>query len=338
MCIAVYIPKNKNISNEVIRNCFANNPDGAGVMWQDATTGKVHIQKGFFTEEALIKAFREIPQNVNRGLHCRIATSGKISSQCCHPFPITKDIKKMGKAEQIVDSAVIHNGIIPFCTPHEGLLSPFSDTMIFARDYLYPLGDKVNTIAFKNLFEESNSSKLCIFRPNQQVTLVGKWIEDGGVFYSNDGYKDTWHMYYYGKGYGINGKNWWATDNKASKVLPYVSPIEDDDDDIDISSLFFYIPDEGVPYSAMEMKHIIENIVSELDDYACVPDEDSLWETVSTETDGFSFTVDVLQTPPNNIVAGYRYYLYNELVGGDYNPEDEFDMVLVQEELDEIEK
>ena len=189
MCIAVYIPEKKNLTDQQIKNCFANNPDGAGIMWQE--NGKVHIQKGFFKVEELIKAFREIPITVPRGLHCRIATSGKISTECCHPFPIIKDIKSMGRAECIVDSAVIHNGVISFCTPHEGLLSPFSDTMVFARDFLYPMGNKINTQAFKILFEQSNTSKLLIFNKDK-IIRMGTWIEDGGVYFSNSGYKDTW--------------------------------------------------------------------------------------------------------------------------------------------------
>ena len=312
MCIAVYIPEKKNLTDQQIKNCFANNPDGAGIMWQE--NGKVHIQKGFFKVEELIKAFREIPITVPRGLHCRIATSGKISTECCHPFPIIKDIKSMGRAECIVDSAVIHNGVISFCTPHEGLLSPFSDTMVFARDFLYPMGNKINTQAFKILFEQSNTSKLLIFNKDK-IIRMGTWIEDGGVYFSNTGYKDIWKMVttYYNRTPIYSSSSYTDTgilnnpcDVPLDDTYPYF------DEDIEVKHLFFYRTIIG-EYTYDKAYNDLDKICNELDDDFCIPEIEGAYETLSVMSnkngDSFvSFTIEVLREPTNHeSIAGYSW-------------------------------
>ena len=313
MCIAVYIPAERDLTDQQIKNCFANNPDGAGLMWQE--NGKVHIKKGFFKVEELIKAFREIPITVARGLHCRIATSGKISTECCHPFPIIKDIKAMGRAECIVDSAVIHNGIISFCTPHEGLLSPFSDTMVFTRDFLYAMGNKINTYAFKKLFEESNTSKLLVFNKDK-ILRMGTWVEEGGVYFSNSGYKDTWKMYeapysrpeYYScfTDTGLLKNNPCAVQEEMPLDGTY--PYFDDE----IKHIFFYKTIVG-NYSYEDAYMDVEDICQTLEEDFCIPDIECAYNTLSVinnkNGDSFvSFTVDTLKEPTDNKkICGYAW-------------------------------
>lgn len=309
MCIAVYIPKHQNISDEIIRNCFANNPDGAGIMYQKA--GKVTIKKGFFNVDALIKAFREIPTKYHRALHCRIATSGKISTQCCHPFPITDDLKQMGLAEQTVNGAVIHNGVISFCTPHEGLLSPWSDTMIFTQQYLHYLGDMVLGKQFKKLFEEASTSKLLIFK-GKKIALVGRWVEDDGVFYSNTGYKSNYKLYY-GKG---NKKA--IAKTAYPSYYPYSYGYGDDYYEItssttdtygDVKQLGFCIEKK----ENLDIDNLMEDIVDELVKLGCVPDRFSCYETYTESKDEYIFEVSVLKSPPSDTILGYEYYTMSEI-------------------------
>ena len=95
MCIAIYIPAGKDIKDEQIKNAFANNSDGAGVMHYDRL-GQVHYTKGFMDVDSLINYWRKSTSSkYPRAIHCRIATSGKISKGCCHPFPITDDLDDM---------------------------------------------------------------------------------------------------------------------------------------------------------------------------------------------------------------------------------------------------
>ena len=63
MCIAIYVPTGKNIKDEQIRNAFANNGDGAGVMHYDKY-GRVNYTKGFMNVESLLAYWhnnRQVP-------------------------------------------------------------------------------------------------------------------------------------------------------------------------------------------------------------------------------------------------------------------------------------
>lgn len=297
MCIAVYIPKNQDVTDEIIKNCFENNPDGAGIMYQK--DGKVHIQKGFFKVEELIQAFRQVPITLDRAIHCRIATSGKISAECCHPFPITNDMKKMGRKTQTVNAAVIHNGTISFCSPNEGIKAPFSDTMLFTKEYLYPFGNLVMNTPFKKLFEESNSSKLLIFK-NERVALIGKWIEDNGVFYSNTGYKPKWRAVY---GYGYDWENYFKTHpikdgntNTKSKTDPY--------EEYWGTHILSFVCDKKLN---TDPEKVMDSILEELNVQNCYPDEFSAYETFDEQEKTFSFEVEVMSLPVLTKVLGYEY-------------------------------
>lgn len=312
MCIAIYIPKNKNISNTIIENCFANNPDGAGIMWQQG--GKVHIRKGFFSVEQLIEAFRKVPQNLNRGLHCRIATSGKISTTCCHPFPITGKIKDMGFAEQEVDGAVIHNGVISFCTPNEGLNAPYSDTMLFTKDYLNKLGDLVFGNAFKKLFEEASTSKLLIFKKDK-VAMIGKWIEDNGVFYSNNGYKSNWKRYWSKSADSYGGYEYYGYSDYSNygKLGSYYAPNAKLSKAEDSSEFGYEITFYGVKQVGKDPQDEMDKILNELERTGCYPDSFTAYETFSEMENTFSFDVTVLHLPRGK-VAGHTWYIFDETI------------------------
>ena len=121
MCIIAYLKKGKDISDERIRFMFKANPDGAGIMWKPRNTSNVEIHKGFMDVDELIAAYREIPKNCERAIHMRIATAGKVSTDCCHPFPVRKKVGSMRNAIDNADIALMHNGIIDYCNPKNGL-------------------------------------------------------------------------------------------------------------------------------------------------------------------------------------------------------------------------
>ena len=117
MCIAIYVPTGKNIKDEQIRNAFSNNRDGAGVMHYDKY-GRVQYSKGFMNVESLLAYWHNnTTDKYPRAIHCRIATSGKISKGCCHPFPITDDLDVMLKSHgKSKTGCLIHNGVFNIAT------------------------------------------------------------------------------------------------------------------------------------------------------------------------------------------------------------------------------
>lgn len=201
MCIAIYIPAGKDIKDEQIKNAFANNSDGAGVMHYDRL-GQVHYTKGFMDVDSLINYWRKSTSSkYPRAIHCRIATSGKISKGCCHPFPITDDLDDMLKPSGIgMNGCLIHNGVFHKYTPKEGMLSKYSDTMIFTQKVMYPLHTILHNGGVEELLDDM-TSRVLVFLPNFEVHKYGTWKfnEENGFYASNDTYsygKTDWKRWY----------------------------------------------------------------------------------------------------------------------------------------------
>lgn len=189
MCIIAYAPKGAQIKEETIRIMFEGNPDGAGIMWKPTDNSKVEIRKGFMKVEDLIKAYSEIPVECDKAIHCRIATSGSISAACCHPFPVRAKTSAMKQTKDSAAIALMHNGMIDYCTPRQGMKAPYSDTMLFAAKYLYPAQKMLDCEWLTTLIEESTTSRLLIMREFGETIMLGSWQFSDGVYFSNGNYK-----------------------------------------------------------------------------------------------------------------------------------------------------
>ena len=191
MCIIVYAPKDISISKETLENCFDNNPDGSGFMYQ--TNDSVFIQKGFMSFPAFWRAWSSVPETADRIAHFRIATSGKISEGVCHPFPIVENFNEMRKTKVHSPIAFVHNGILSRYTPKDHLKSDYSDTMAFCQLALDPLKDQLDNVALQDLIEETGS-RFAIMWPDK-VALLGSFEQKDGCFFSNGTYKYSYKSY-----------------------------------------------------------------------------------------------------------------------------------------------
>lgn len=199
MCIIAYLPKDATISEDTIKTMFEGNPDGAGLMWKVDEKTPVQIRKGFMKVDDLIKAYNDIPTSCERAIHCRIATAGKVSVACCHPFPVRQKVGAMKSAKDKADIALMHNGVIGYANPPQGIKSDYSDSMNFAAKFLYPLRKELDKECIRTLIEESTTSRLLIMRESADTIMLGNWIYDDGVYYSNDSYLSAskrWSKYY----------------------------------------------------------------------------------------------------------------------------------------------
>lgn len=194
MCIIVYKPAGIPLPNyNILFNCFDSNPDGTGYMYQDHNSKKVIINKGFMSFDSFITAIENLSNNIditasNLVMHFRYATQGSINSANCHPFPITDKVKQLQQSTITANTAMVHNGVIPFCSDYNNK-NKLSDTQIFIRDYLSKMDNStLFNPAVLALIEESTSSKF-IFMDNSRIEMLGRFIEDKGIFYSNDTYK-----------------------------------------------------------------------------------------------------------------------------------------------------
>lgn len=198
MCICVEKPAGiKFPGKKTLKTCFDNNPDGAGYMYP--FKDRVIIKKGFMTFNSFWKSLTETRKKYGDDLpyvlHFRISTQGGINPECTHPFPLSPNMAELKKTRTFSSFGIAHNGIISLTSCGYLKSVSYSDTMTFITDYLtliiknkdyYKDSDKKMLI--KRLID---SSKLAIMDGGGHVELIGEWIEDNGVYYSNTSYKKT---------------------------------------------------------------------------------------------------------------------------------------------------
>ena len=183
MCIIAVKPANKTITRRTLKNCFISNSDGAGIMW--ANENKLWIEKGFFGFRKFYKRFRELELTCPDSdfiLHFRIATSGGIRHETCHPFRVHNKL------------AFVHNGI--FSNLGE---TKMSDTQVFNRDILQKLPPNFLDMnkAREEIFDYivTSLSKVVFLDNNGKHIIVNEehGIWDEGIWFSNYGYLPTSH-------------------------------------------------------------------------------------------------------------------------------------------------
>jgi len=127
MCIIVSKEKGHKIPDKaILENCFDNNSDGAGYMYND--NKHVFIRKGFMTFKNfwndLLKIKNTIDiEKIDMVFHFRIGTQGGNTNK-----------NKLRQKMVVTDIGVMHNGIIDLCTYAKK--KNLSDTQIFIKDYL----------------------------------------------------------------------------------------------------------------------------------------------------------------------------------------------------------
>lgn len=204
MCIVVYKSAlAKFPDKEILENCFTNNDDGAGFMF--AVNGKVHIRKGFMTFDKFYKELKKAVSIYGESLpyvfHFRISTQGGVRKDCCHPFPLSKNMKALRELAVRTNIGIAHNGIIPLTSDYSKKSVDYNDTMKFITEFLTLIIRNNEYYKDKDtltLIERLSESKLAILDGNGHCELIGKgWINDGGIYYSNDTYQEKYLNYYY---------------------------------------------------------------------------------------------------------------------------------------------
>ena len=213
MCIIVIKESGTPVDWDMLDVCDANNPDGGGYAYN--SPDGVVIRKGFFFPEEMEQALDAEPIDQTKTLimfHFRIATHGEINEGTCHPFPMSSDVDKLTATDIVAPIAVAHNGIVPGMPRDKKL----SDTMLFIRDYMAPLGRLIKKRSVQTLVEELASSKLAILTEGG-VTLLGNFIHKDGHYFSNSGYKKyttTYPSTYYSTKSVGNGSSTKRHDNE----------------------------------------------------------------------------------------------------------------------------
>jgi predicted glutamine amidotransferase len=179
MCIAIHKPKGLILEKTILNTCFKNNSDGMGYMF--VKDGKIVIKKELKDFEKFWNMYEEDQkENLNSSdfvVHFRSATSGEINEENCHPFIVNEEL------------AFCHNGVLSVKIVDE----KFSDTVHFNNDILKKLPkDWLKFEGIVELVEKYiESSKMVFLTNNGDVFILNKTsgVVDGGIWYSNEGYK-----------------------------------------------------------------------------------------------------------------------------------------------------
>ena len=228
MCIIAYSPKNTQIPTASRRaEMFRRNPDGAGFMFP--TDGRVHIEKGFMTLDAMEKRLAELSEAYDFTalpvvMHYRIGTHGGNTPGNTHPFPITKDRKALKQLVLDVPFAVAHNGIIHCVRPLKG----YSDTQEYIVRRLSHIKPPFSNLILRQIGTETGS-KFAFMYGSGAVHLVGQFVqdEDDGCSYSNTSYQPPRDMYV------DRARTWESIIRRHQSIIPWepydeMLPLDDD--------------------------------------------------------------------------------------------------------------
>lgn len=177
MCIIVFKPKGVEIPKlEVLKKCFDNNPDGCGIAIRK--DDYIEFIKGFmnFNDIKTIYDFLKDLKNTEVCLHFRKMSTGDKKDILTHPFPLYTPNSLHGKVEALI----FHNGTMPNLNPEKDK----SDTLMFSE-----ILSKIPKPMIIDVIK-SASGKF-VYMDKHTTQLIGDFIKDNNVFYSNTGYKET---------------------------------------------------------------------------------------------------------------------------------------------------
>ena len=210
MCIIAAKPAGvKMPDSATITRMWYRNSDGAGIMY--VKDGKVRIDKGFMKLADFEAHLKKVGQTVNLDetsvvMHFRITTHGGTCPENCHPFPITRSVKALQTLHQSAPIGIAHNGVIPI-TPRKGI----SDTMEYIATQLAPLYDMdrnfVKSKPALELVKNAIGSKMAFLTASNEIYLVGDFVEEAGIKYSNR----TFEPYTYYNSYASLPYSGWSS-------------------------------------------------------------------------------------------------------------------------------
>lgn len=201
MCLIILKTPEGNITKDILKQAFINNPDGVGFAYTNYNN--IIVEKRIYKKdefEAFYIHYKEFEKktkglNSNLLIHFRYATHGKISTDMCHPFKVYKGL------------VFAHNGII-FGNEYKNDL--VSDTYLYNVKVLqqFPKDFHLNK-GIINLIKKDvgDYNKFVFLDKNNRYTIVneetGEWLQ--GCWYSYPQYYKTYKEYK--KGFYNNGES-----------------------------------------------------------------------------------------------------------------------------------
>ena len=188
MCIAILNKKGATLKRELLKNCWDNNGDGAGLLYID-NKKQMNTFKELKSFDVFYQEYTRVKKSYGKRnivLHFRISTHGKVDETNCHPFLVSDDL------------GFVHNGMI-YDVPTS---KDYSDTYMFNETVLknFTEGFEYNEIMLDMLETFVVGSKLVFLNTNDDYAIVnekaGHWSND--CWFSNNSYKQVNNYVDYG--------------------------------------------------------------------------------------------------------------------------------------------
>ena len=192
MCIICVSPaRTRQPSISQIKTMFMNNPHGAGYMY--AREGSVHIHKGFMDIDSFLSAVKAEHFTAKDSVvyHFRISTQAGVNPEMTHPFPLSNRLPIMKALDVECPCGVAHNGIIRLTS--DTSQREYSDTALFITRYMAQMVhglDDLKDAQLLNRIERLAGSKLAIMDGSGYIATVGNFINERGLLFSNDSYRE----------------------------------------------------------------------------------------------------------------------------------------------------
>jgi len=188
MCIAILNTKGVTLKKELLKNCWENNTDGAGMLY--SKDGKMEVFKEMKSFDVFYNKYLSVRKDSTKQnivLHFRISTHGKINETNCPTFLVHEDL------------GFVHNGMI-YDVPTS---KDYSDTYMFNEQVLKNLkNDFEYNETMLEMLESfiGSGSKLIFLNANDDFAIVnekeGHW--NLGCWFSNSSYKQVNNYVDYG--------------------------------------------------------------------------------------------------------------------------------------------
>ena len=182
MCIAILNTKQTTLKKQLLRNCWENNGDGAGILYIN-NDNKLEFFKEMNNFDTFYDKYIDVRKKYgkrNMVLHFRISTHGKVNTTNCHPFLVSDSL------------GFVHNGMI-YDVPTS---TEFSDTYMFNESILKNFTDGFEyNETIMDMIEGfiGSGSKLVFLNDNDDYFIVnekaGHW--NLGCWFSNSSYKQV---------------------------------------------------------------------------------------------------------------------------------------------------
>jgi hypothetical protein len=181
MCIAILNTKGVTLKKELLKNCWENNTDGAGMLY--TKDGQMQVFKEMKSFDTFYKEYSRVRKQLTKNnivLHFRISTHGKVNKTNCHPFLVSETL------------GFVHNGMI-YDVPTS---KDYSDTYMFNEEVLKNLKDDFEyNETMLDMLESfiGLGSKLVFLNSNDDFAIVnesaGHW--NLNCWFSNSSYKQV---------------------------------------------------------------------------------------------------------------------------------------------------